>query len=377
MKSRMQPMSISMGKDYESTLQERRESYHRKAIVATLLTCVSLVLSYVIMGSRKATAAHHSTSICRSYNAAYFKGLATQIEHHAINESHLCITDIITNNSKCGCKNPYVPVPQENKIMAKENWLEIMRMNTRLLRQNYSDHDKQPDVLLYGDSITERLLGRFFGRYGPKMQEYTRVMEQVFTKEGGGQVDGLPLGISSDQIPHLLYRMIHGELPEFLHPQVWWILIGANDLAVGCSGDVIVAGVIRLVQEIKQHLHDHHAHRGEAGKHAPIVINSILPRSRGNLLPEVKSNSNKNNKFWKVSQDINLRLYCYANITNDVSFANTTDMFVHEETQEFDGRDGVFIDPDMFEKDNLHPSVKGSRRWEEYIVDKIFSLVMQ
>ena len=161
--------------------------------------------------------------------------------------------------------------------------------------------------------------------------------------------------------------MQHGELPEFLHPQVWWILIGTNDLTVGCSGDVIVAGMIRLIQEIKQHLHRHHARRGETGKHAPIVINSILPRSPRNLLPD-------DNKHWKVSKDINLRLSCYASITPDIYFANATDLFVQEETEDSTGRDGIFINPDLFEKDNVHPSVEGSRLWEEFIVTKVLAL---
>ena len=32
------------------------------------------------------------------------------------------------------------------------------------------------------------------------MQEYARVTEQLLTKAGGGQMDGLPLGISSDEV---------------------------------------------------------------------------------------------------------------------------------------------------------------------------------
>ena len=203
----MMPMNISMGKDYDSTLQQKRESSHRKAIVATLLACVSLVLSWMVLGARKATAAHQTTSICRSYNAAYFKSLVTQIEQEE-SESHLCISDITDN---CGCLNPFVPKRQQrggSSGMDTDKWMNILRMNTALLRANYSDHDLQPDLLMYGDSITERLLGRFFGTYGPDIQEYTRVMEHVFTKKGGGQIDGLPLGISSDQVRPVQYSFV-------------------------------------------------------------------------------------------------------------------------------------------------------------------------
>jgi len=162
--------------------------------------------------------------------------------------------------------------------------------------------------------------------------------------------------------------MKNGELPEFLHPQVWWILMGSNDLAVGCSGDVVVAGVIRLVQEIKDHLKHHHAKRGEAGKHAPIVMNSILPRAPARL-------DTNENPYWRVTQDVNLRLSCYADITSDVSFANTTKLFIRQEHKATEGRDGIYIHPDMYERDKLHPSVEGSRRWETFVVDEALSLV--
>lgn len=125
--------------------------------------------------------------------------------------------------------------------------------------------------------------------------------------------------------------------------------------------------MIRIVHEIRQHLRHHHARRGETGRHAPIVINSILPRSPRNLLAD--------NPHWKISQDVNRRLACYADITHDIYFANTTDMFVREEHKELTGRDGVFINPDMYEKDNLHPSVEGSRRWEEFIVAKVLEFI--
>ena len=211
--NRMQPMSISMGKDYDSTLQQRRESSHRKVIILAVLTVLSVVLSWMIVGSKKATAAHQTTSHCRSYNAAYFKRLSKQVEETE-DESHLCITAIVTNHDLCRCKNPFVPRPQQqqqqqqqqnssttnnnNDMLSLEQWTHISRMNAALMAANYSD--KQPDVVVYGDSITERVLGRFFGRYGPKMQAYTRVMEQIMTKAGGGKLDALPMGISSDQV---------------------------------------------------------------------------------------------------------------------------------------------------------------------------------
>ena len=63
--SRMQPMSISMGKDYDSSVQQRRENSHRRTMIAILITSLTLVFSWIVFGSRKATVAHQTTSICQ------------------------------------------------------------------------------------------------------------------------------------------------------------------------------------------------------------------------------------------------------------------------------------------------------------------------
>ena len=123
--------------------------------------------------------------------------------------------------------------------------------------------------------------------------------------------------------------MQNGEMPEWLHPKLWWILIGTNDLGVGCSGDTIVAGNIRLIEEIR-HRHETHNHTLDA----PIVINSLLPRGSKDLLAD-------HNPVWDILHDANQRLACYASITPDVHFVNATDLF----TEERDG--GVFVTPEI------------------------------
>ena len=65
-------------------------------------------------------------------------------------------------------------------------------------------------------------------------------------------------------------------MPEELHPNVWWILIGTNDIYFGCSVDTIVAGNIQIVQEIRRNQNGHQTL-------TPVVINSILPSGKGNL----------------------------------------------------------------------------------------------
>lgn len=197
-------------------------------MVALLLISLALVLSWMVLGARKATVAHHTTSLCRSYNAAYFQSLAHQIES-ITDESHLCVTDVVR---QCRCHNPFVPHPQDaSKTIRVDQWRDIMQMNVALLQNRTLSEPSapnegrptQPDLVLYGDSITERLLGRFFGRYGPKMQDYARTTEAVWTKAGGGSIDGLPLGISSDevrdptQVSLLCLNVVESVLTSFLN----------------------------------------------------------------------------------------------------------------------------------------------------------------
>jgi hypothetical protein len=67
----------------------------------------------------------------------------------------------------------------------------------------------------------------------------------------------------------LLWRLQHGEMPDNLQAKVWWILVGANDLALTmCSEDVVTLGILRVAEEIAFHHPD-----------AKIVIQGLLPRS--------------------------------------------------------------------------------------------------
>lgn len=93
---------------------------------------------------------------------------------------------------------------------------------------------------------------------------------QTFTKAGGGQFDGLALGIAGDSSSNLLWRIQKGgEVPSKLKAKVWWVLIGTNDLARGgCSEEATTLGILRSAEEI------HHIH-----PESVIVLQGILPRT--------------------------------------------------------------------------------------------------
>lgn len=67
--------------------------------------------------------------------------------------------------------------------------------------------------------------------------------------------------------PAVLYRLMNGEMPKDFNPKIWWLELGLSDIGRDqCSEEVVVLGILRVVEEIMN-----------AKKDAKIVINSLFP----------------------------------------------------------------------------------------------------
>jgi hypothetical protein len=42
--------------------------------------------------------------------------------------------------------------------------------------------------------------------------------------------EGVALGIAGDTSPNVLFRLLHGEMPDYFQPKIWWLSLGNNDL---------------------------------------------------------------------------------------------------------------------------------------------------
>jgi len=74
-------------------------------------------------------------------------------------------------------------------------------------------------------------------------------------------------------------------MPEELSPDVWWLIIGTNNLAQQqCSEKVVLRGILRLIEEIQ-----------EKKPNAKIVINGILTIStdEDGAVPDIYTTPNK------------------------------------------------------------------------------------
>mmetsp|Transcript_7030 Transcript_7030/g.13253 ORF Transcript_7030/g.13253 Transcript_7030/m.13253 type:complete len:467 (-) Transcript_7030:137-1537(-) len=194
---------------------------------------------------------------------------------------------------------------------------------------------------------------------------------------GGGQLDGLALGIAGDKSPNLLWRLQNGELPEMLTAKVFWVLIGTNDflkpvaVAVAeeggqnvvavdqCSEEVVFMGIRRVVEEIMIRK-----------PKSMIVVNGLLPRSDigGRLYKEGEKT------VMDAIDIVNHRLKDYCNgQSNNLEYFQASDIFIDTNASLGEEKYGKYIPTDRM-NDFIHPTPLGYKLWAEKIREKVKSL---
>lgn len=250
-----------------------------------------------------------------------------------------------TAMDKCHCESTVEAAPQSPDRVPTKIWQAAFAKNTELA--NLAPPDL--DVVLLGDSITEHLVGTQLGVLDQEWEQHSLIFEKLFTRQQGGEIDGLALGIAGDRCAQLLYRLQNGELPPNLTPKVFWLLIGTNDLSDYCSAEAILVGIFGIVQEIRKQR-----------PNSKIVINGLLPRPRN-------SQGTLMGLLWMKSDWINHRLDCYASGSANVEYFDANSIFMEQ--------DGKKLKRDHFEGDWLHPSAVGTHEWGQAIVAKVKQLV--
>ena len=173
---------------------------------------------------------------------------------------------------------------------------------------------------------------------------------------------------------------MNGEMPYGLTPKVWWVGIGLNDLTMkGCSEEVVLLGILRVVEEIQN------SHPDDI-----IVINSILPVVRNtdgllehlgkhhedvalkkkekNLLDEEMNKKRDHVDLWPSIVAINEELSKFASAHKGVKFFNADNVFVEER------QNGKYVKMDLMH-DTVHPNLSGHKKWNSEIKKRLHEII--
>ena len=229
------------------------------------------------------------------------------IHHHVTSKydltlgqvDHWCLRG---GNDNCACEDPLTPLPRAEHL----SWVEAVKMNRKTLQAKL-ESGKDVNIAFVGESIIEAMAGRWMGKDRSAGMKRLAIMfrnhfdsstssSQKKGNDGSDDDDdadaddddadelalnGVALGIAGDTAPNVLWRLMHGELPDKLQPKIFWVSLGMNDLArMQCSEEIVVLGILRVVEELM-----------EKRPNARIVINSVFPMSniRGGAYPVLSS----------------------------------------------------------------------------------------
>jgi len=260
------------------------------AVVLILFFLANLILN----PSEEFGVIHHDFTTIRSkYDASVAK------------IDHWCLEGGDTN---CDCEDPLTPISRMEHL----SWVEAVQYNRKLV-QHYTTQPPldgtgksipsktlEPDVVFLGGDIVEEMDGRWMGdRRSSQLRTLEIMFKNHFHKQpDGAKVDGVALGVAGDTAPNVLFRLLHGEMPDDFNPKIWWITLGMNELGrMKCSEEVVVLGILRVVEEIM-----------ERKPNARIVINSLFPMvsMRGDPYPLIsdyqdsfENGADQNKRGWR------------------------------------------------------------------------------
>mmetsp|Transcript_10488 Transcript_10488/g.13897 ORF Transcript_10488/g.13897 Transcript_10488/m.13897 type:complete len:99 (-) Transcript_10488:343-639(-) len=84
----------------------------------------------------------------------------------------------------------------------------------------------------------------------------------------GGKLNGMALGSAADITPETIWHLENRWITDSLHPKLWLLLIGTNDLGrSGCSKRNTLVGILHIAD----HLH-------KMRPDVPILFHGLLPR---------------------------------------------------------------------------------------------------
>lgn len=256
------------------------------------------------------------------------------------------------DSRKCECPDPLVPAPRDDT-----HWFEHHEIMSKEIEQQSSHSSSSSlDVLLIGDSITERWRGtRMFGQYIlPEETNALETFQSFFNQTAGGKINGCAVGASGDITTETLWHLQNGFLPSDGHPpKVFFLLIGTNDLGrMDCSKKTTLVGILNIAE----YLHKVHPN-------VPILVHGLLPRN------DYGQPAQSLGLLWQKIMWINREIRKYIKFQENWFYMDAAAIFLHKATN-----GDIEIREDLM-PDGLHPNVDGYRLWGPSIVQKIMKIL--
>lgn len=176
-------------------------------------------------------------------------------------------------NGTCA-EAPDAPTPKTRFSAKSAEQMRAWHATRALMARRAASGAAEARLVLYGDSITESLLGTAFGAPAERAAGSAEVLAAEL---GGEWAHPLPLAIAGDQTQHLLWRLEHGELPRALRssraPLV--VHIGTNNLGAGHLPAEAARGIVAVAGALLERT----ASR--------VLVLALLPRGDGHRLGQL------------------------------------------------------------------------------------------
>jgi hypothetical protein len=136
-----------------------------------------------------------------------------------------------------------------------KSWLKSHKQYVKHLTPNNAEAsvsfpDDETSVAFLGQSMIEVLNGRINGS-DPDHEFYFGRVHRQFQKRFQYEdtpIKGIALGLSGESSADVLWRLMHGELPDSFDPPIWWLVLGMEDVAkTGCSEEVTIMVNLRCL----------------------------------------------------------------------------------------------------------------------------------
>jgi len=199
-KARMNRMKVATQRDYTAELAMMNPKARGVCCIGIMMCLVVVIAVIAIIphsggsgsarGSGSGSESDESTRIVHSSDEPF-----SQWTHHIrkTDGNELCRSEISFDD--CKCINPFT-ISVDN---APDGWQGVFNGHLENLNKTLEAGDRY-DLVLYGDSIIERMNGMVFGKELSELKDQLDVTTELLTRKGGGKIDALPLGIAGDEV---------------------------------------------------------------------------------------------------------------------------------------------------------------------------------